>query len=177
MKFFFWSFSRQYKIFNNSLARDLSFFFLWLLRETIVNGAIRACVRACVYAGVRASYVDIAYTRPKAVLHVTKIVQVYCTSTSASLSDAHTRTRSFAPSCAREFTSCVLLARNRSILILVRFTADRRWCIVSYVSIGISSLPRAPISARPSFPSAPPFPPPSPPPRSLFLSFSFALSL
>jgi len=158
-------------------ARSKFFFSDCSAKQLSMVQFVRACVRlrwcSRIVCGYRLYTTKDGFTRHKdraSLLHEHECFFVR---------SAHTRTRSFAPSCAREFTSCVLLARNRSILILVRFTADRRWGIVSYVSIGISSLPRAPISssARPSFPSAPPFPPPSSPPRSLFLSHSFALSL
>lgn len=148
-------------------------FFLRYFYGAVVNGAIHACVRACVML---------------LFVHHMWISSVYATKGSFTRHKDRASllllcpVRAFLRSCAREFTSCVLLARKRSILILVQFTVDRRWCIVSYVSIGIFSLPHAsiPSSARPSFPLAPPFPPPSSPLRhtlSFFLRFSFALSL
>lgn len=147
-----------------------------------MRACVRACMHACVYTGSWHLYwhrmwilsAHMSVPRPKAVLRHedrASLLHEYL-----FVRGAHAG--AFLRSCAREFTSCVLLARKRSILILVRFTADRRWCIVSYVSIGILSLPRAsiPSSARPSFPPALSFPPPSPPPRRT-LSFFLFLSL
>lgn len=176
---FSWSFSRQYKIFNGRASSH--FFFSLSLTAPLFSWNncqwYNSCVRAFT-CSVRASYVEILS------VHVRDQRRFYapwrsCEFTArVPLCPVRTRGRALLHSCAREFTSCVLLARKRSIRILVRFTADRRWCIVSYVSIGIFSLPRAtvPSSDRPSFPPAPPFPPPPPPRRALSLFLSLLRS-
>lgn len=112
------------------------------------------------------------YIRLKDGLRTTEIVRAYCTS--ASLSSVRKRTLLCAV-CM--WIYALRPARTRAFFfILVRFSADRRWCIVS---IGICSLflsfsPRTTLSLRRLLPSCPP---PRFPSLALSLFRSFALAV
>lgn len=117
--------SSNTKIYSMTRSREPSVFFSsdCSAEQSSMVHFVRACVRLRWCS--RVLYADIActYTRSKGgftrhedragLLH--ECLFVRCAHADASLR-----------SCAREFTSCVLLARKRSVLILVRFTADRR---------------------------------------------------